>query len=117
MTVSKSSSSLGRSSGGLPPVLQQLSPEYISSLQGNNTAAGVTSNTGPITRLRSQSHSQALNPLPSATLVYQIREKLSQIYADNLSISDLIKHVQETLGMLMLMLKLCTYICKFYTCI
>ena len=93
--VSGRTAALGRSAssnyGSLPPVLQQFSPEYISSLQGNSST---TSGTG---RARSNSQSQAVNPI-STNFVFQIREKVSQLHADNLSISDLVKHVQDNLS-------------------
>lgn len=93
--VSGRAAGLGRSASSgyasLPPVLQQFSPEYISSLQGNSST---TSGTG---RARSSSQSQAVNPI-STNFVFQIREKVSQLHADNLSISDLVKHVQDNLS-------------------
>ena len=77
------------SSGTLPPVLKQFSSEYISSIGGNNDKI-------PAGRSRSHSQSQSMaTPLP--IYVLQLREKMSQIHADNLSISDLVKHGQESL--------------------
>ncbi len=77
------------SSGSLPPVLKQFSSEYISSIGGNSDKI-------PAGRSRSHSQSQSMaSPLP--TYILQLREKMSQLYADNLSISDLVKHGQENL--------------------
>lgn len=83
-------SSTGHST--LPPVLQQFSREYISSLQGTTSPT----HSGP-GRVRSQSHSQGTPPTLS-NQNYEVREKISQIFADNLSISNLIKHFQENLN-------------------
>jgi chromosome segregation ATPase len=81
----------------LPPVLQHFSPEYISSLQGATSPTNPSPthlNSGH--RTRSQSHSHVSNPVSS---MYEVREKISQIFADNLSIKNLIKHFQENLSL------------------
>ena len=79
---------LGQSA--LPPVLQQFPPEYISSLQGSNSVEKMSAG-----RVRSLSQSQSSSSIPN--FIVQLREKLSQLFADNLSICDLVKHGQENL--------------------
>ena len=81
------------STNALPPVFQQLPLEYISSLEGGTS--GVVS---PIP-MRARSHSQSAGEGGmGGAFVHQIREKLSSLYADSLSIKDLLKHLQESLG-------------------
>ena len=88
--------SLGRSissgAGVLPPVLQQFSTEYISSLGVNNHNGDKVL---PLSRIRSHSQSQSMTSVP--TFILQLREKMSQLHADNMSVYDLVKHGQESL--------------------
>ncbi len=85
--------SLGRSvssgPGALPPVLQLFSNEYISSL-------GVTGGDKAIPPGRIRSQSQSISS-SVPTFILQLREKMSQLHADNMSVYDLIKHGQENL--------------------